>query len=142
MNKSVRKIIKDRSNGRCYYCGEQLDRLFHMDHFFPKNKKHWLKNEKLMMKTFENGNCPINLTDIDDLRNMVPSCPRCNFWKSTLLVSAFRGSISNIVGKLLKYNNKFNMAVSYNMVHISHDSLVFYFETDEMKYKHYEIFNS
>lgn len=59
-----RENVYKITDGRCFYCGCQLDiDTFHKDHLIPKSKK---------------GNI------------LVPCCPTCNQFKSDLSIEEFR----------------------------------------------------
>lgn len=69
----MRKKIFDRYNGRCAYCGCELDlHDFHIDHFIP------------LSKGGKNGD------------NRFPSCPTCNMCKGELDSEEFKQKILNI----------------------------------------------
>jgi hypothetical protein len=59
---TVRAIVLQKTEGRCAYCGCSLAQFtyWHAEHSIPKSR---------------GGS--------DELDNLVPSCPRCNSYKST-----------------------------------------------------------
>lgn len=79
-----RQKIYEITNGRCFYCGCELDiESFHADHFVAK----------------ANGG--------KESKNLVPACPDCNHCKGKLTIEEFRTKIENLledrfVGKLIK----------------------------------------
>lgn len=82
--KLKRRTVFNMLNGRCFYCGCDLDfDNFHMDHFVSK---------------FSGGKVKDNL---------VPSCPECNLCKSNLDIEDFRNKLANTIwdsfqGKMIK----------------------------------------
>ena len=69
-----RKKIFNMTNGRCFYCGCELDfDNFHMDHFIPRSSGGKQEN------------------------NLVPSCPDCNLSKGSLSIEEFRKKISGLI---------------------------------------------
>lgn len=90
-SKHKRITIFNLLNGKCFYCGCDIDiDTFHLDHFTPKSLGGRAKD------------------------NLVPSCPECNLYKSNLDIEGFRRKLINDLlnsfqGKLItKYylNNK------------------------------------
>lgn len=73
-SQSSRQRIYQMLNGKCFYCGCDLDRAnFHLDHFIAKST---------------NGGG-------FEKENMVPSCPECNLCKSNLTLEEFREKLSS-----------------------------------------------
>ena len=125
MNKKLRKSIYNKTDGKCYYCGNALPKQWQVDHFFPKNKEHWLQSKPMM----EEASAPKDLEDINDYRNLVPACPRCNKWKSVFYVEEFRNEIAEQVKRLIRYSSQFRMAMDFGLIDINECVEVkFYFE--------------
>lgn len=122
---SEREKIYQKTDGRCYYCGCELPDRWHVDHLFPKNKEHWLGNEVMMEETC----APNDLKSIEEFRNKVPSCPRCNIRKGALDVEQFRDEISQQVKRLKRDVSQFQLALDYGLVEETDKEVVFYFET-------------
>jgi len=62
------ETVWNMTNGECWYCGEALERdSFHIEQIEPRT-----------------------LGGSDELDNLVPSCPACNFRKSKYPVEEFR----------------------------------------------------
>lgn len=69
------KIFK-MTNGKCFYCGQDLNfENFHIDHLIPKAK---------------GGR---------DSGNVVPACTDCNFFKSNKSIEEFRADLEEIANK-------------------------------------------
>ena len=101
LSKKKRESIYNITNGKCFYCGCDLDiENFHADHFVPKCKGGIVRN------------------------NLVPSCAECNMCKGGLSVEDFRRKIENLTtnsfaGKMIsKYAgiNKLNIKFYYEEV--------------------------
>lgn len=100
--KGTRKRVFCKTNGKCFYCGCELDiNTFHMDHFIPKTK---------------NGKGG---------ENLVPSCPDCNCFKADLSIDEFRDKISQIFNSSIQGK----MIPKYFDINIS--AVKFYYEKIE-----------
>jgi hypothetical protein len=66
------QIIYQKMNGHCSYCGRELDpfEAWHIEHMIPKNQDGPTVYE-----------------------NLVPSCQKCNGWKSNRAPEQFRAAI-------------------------------------------------
>lgn len=122
-----RQKIYDKTEGKCYYCGCDLPKRWHKDHFWPQRKSHWLQSKPMM----EGVPAPEDLEDIDDARNLVPACPRCNIRKSSFDVEQFREEIAAQVERLMKYSNQFQLALDYGLIEITDKEVQFHFEKME-----------
>lgn len=66
-----RRLILEKTNGVCYYCGCKIkEDDFHVDHFIPIAKG-----------------------GTNDFENLVPSCKICNQAKCEYTIEEFRGKI-------------------------------------------------
>lgn len=128
MKKEDRQRVKDKTNGKCYYCGCNLSKRWHVDHIFPKNKSHWIGSEPMMRPILEKGASHAIDFDIDDFENLAPSCPRCNNWKHSSDLEQFRDQISNLVVGLQRDSSQFRMALDFDLIELSGKSVEFYFE--------------
>nr|DAH99136.1 MAG TPA: RECOMBINATION ENDONUCLEASE VII [Caudoviricetes sp.] len=94
-----RKKIYGITNGRCFYCGCDLDaNNFHIDHYLAQRKNGKQHN------------------------NLVPACPDCNMSKGTLSVEEFRKKLSELLAK----NHQGRMISKYYK--IADKPIRFYFE--------------
>ena len=101
---AIRKEIYNITNGRCAYCGCELDfNNFHIEHFIPKSKK---------------GN---------NFNNLIPSCPTCNLVKGDLLLEDFRKKIENLV-----YIKTGKIAIINKYWKIKPKKIKFYFEENKI----------
>ena len=64
---------------------------------------------------------------LDEESNLVPSCKRCNLWKSTYTLENFRIEIGKQPAKLLK-NSNYKMALDFGLVVESDIEVKFWFE--------------
>lgn len=103
----TRKLILDKFNGRCAYCGWEINnRQMQMDHIVPK----------------EHGG-------EDTYENLNPSCRYCNNYKGVYDFPYLRQQIALQVERGRKYSVNFRMAERYGLIEvIPEKEVVFYFE--------------
>jgi len=94
--KAIPKAVKDEVramfDGRCGYCGEDMDSM-HIDHIKP-----------------------IKRGGTDDLENLMPSCSVCNNYKYTGDIEYFRNKIADCIRKSRNSSVSFRMAERYELV--------------------------
>lgn|SRR5690606_10069487 len=119
MTKQQRESVFKKYNGKCAYCGCELQKGWHVDHIEPafhnwsnEDVKRYLKQDR-------------GLNSID---NYNPSCPRCNRWKSTFSIDQFRSEISMQIDRLKRDSAPFRLAIDYGLVIESENEVKFYFE--------------
>lgn len=112
MNKK-RLAIYSKSGGFCWYCGCQLKKGWHADHFFPIRRN-------------PDGTCLNPENDTEE--NKVPACPQCNRMKSSMPIEAFRSVLSNFIESLNKYSTQYKFAKKYGLVEETRFSVKFWFE--------------
>jgi 5-methylcytosine-specific restriction endonuclease McrA len=106
MNKELREKIYKKYNGRCAYCGKQIEyKDMQVDHLMPQR----------------NGGT-------DKLSNLMPSCRLCNHYKRAHALETFRDMIAKIPDKL-QDNYIYKVALRYSNIQVCNDNkIVFYFE--------------
>jgi len=112
MNKK-RQAIFDKSCGVCWYCGNELKKGWHVDHFLPIRR-----NSDRTCLNPENDN--------ED--NKVPSCTKCNRLKSSLTIECFRSTIEQFVESLNLYSTQYKFAKKYGLVTETNKPVVSWFE--------------
>ena len=91
-----REAIFEKSNGVCWYCGDNLTGTrWHEDHFYPIRRNN-------------DGTCLNPQYDVEE--NKVPSCAPCNRLKSSLSIEYFRKYLDEFVDSLNKYTNQYKFA--------------------------------
>ena len=114
-----RKYVYDKCNGRCAYCGKELTiKQMQVDHIEP----HWhtLTEDQARRAGLKKGS--------HDLENLNPSCSRCNKWKSTYSLEMFREVIQKSIDRLERDTPNFRLAKDYNLINLTGNYVVFYFE--------------
>lgn len=108
MNKKLRQKVYEKFEGRCAYCGKEIEyKVMQVDHYFPK--------------------CS-HVADVNSFENLMPSCRRCNHYKRAEPPEFFRAQMKTLHERLMKiYIVK--VAVDYGIIEIKPFDGVFYFET-------------
>mgnify|MGYP001325782747 CR=1 FL=1 len=107
-----RQQILSKSNGRCWYCGIELQKGWHVDHFQPVRRY--------------NGEMTAPENDVPE--NLVPSCPSCNIMKSDRTIEGFRSLLANLVKSLNRDISIYRHAKRYGLVEESEKEVKFWFE--------------
>lgn len=128
MNSTHKKKLKllayPKTNGRCAYCGEELDfSNFHLDHIEPKRR--YKNHEPKFHGEINHGS--------DNIDNLIPCCSSCNSSKSDLSIELFRERIIDRVIRLNKYSHEYRIAKRFGLVSESYLEVVFYFEKIGLK---------
>lgn len=74
MTKKLRDIIYNKTQGRCAYCGELLVNDWQVDHIEPK----------VNFEVYYPGE------NVNDIKNLFPTCRICNHYKRSLGLFAWR----------------------------------------------------
>lgn len=110
-----RERVLSKSNGLCWYCGQQLASGWHVDHFHP------------ILREPDGVKYPDR--DIED--NLVPACPSCNVMKSSMNIEQFRNLIANFITRLNRDITVYKHAKRYGLVQETEKVVVFWFENRE-----------
>lgn len=113
-----RQKVWNKSNGHCWYCGDQLQKGWHVDHFLPLGRNH-------------DGTC--DNPENDHIDNLVPSCPSCNIMKSSMDIETFRWLIGNFVTRLNRDITVYRHAKRYGLVQETGNEVRFYFERRDLQ---------
>lgn len=120
ISKEKRLEVYQKYNGHCAYCGKQIEyKDMQVDHFVPKD----------MEFLFISGNMP-GMDSVDDIKNLMPSCRRCNHYKRAHNLETFRRYIEEIPKKL-RENYIYKIGVLYGNIIENEHPIKFYFETVE-----------
>lgn len=148
--KKQREIIFNKYNGKCAYCGVNLQKGWHIDELLPVRRNfkytkagfyhkvtkelkpisHVAKNDpdyewkdsKLVPDGMEH---PERLT----IDNQMPSCPSCNINKHSMSLEDFRGLIEGFMYHLNEISTQYKIAKRYGLVKENIKPIVFYFES-------------
>ena len=117
MKKEIRKQAHEKCGGRCAYCGEEVTlKTMQVDHIRAK-------------RIFNVGSrSDIPDYDVDDMRNLNPSCRPCNNLKHWYTVEQFREIIETQVEKARRYSVNFRTGERFGLIQSEDRPIVFYFE--------------
>lgn len=124
-----RQKVYEKCGGRCGYCGREITlRQMQVDHIRPKLYfYHGFENTEHLSE-FDRERFTVPNYELDDLRNLLPTCARCNQRKSSLTLGNFRKEIAAQVERLNKYSAQYRMALDFELIAETEKEVVFYFE--------------
>ena len=111
MAKANRTDIYNKFDGHCAYCGQGIEfKNMQVDHYWPQSRAHQKPDE-----------------DNNRFENLMPSCRKCNNFKSSMRPEEFRNELQKQVERLRK-KAQFDRALRFNQVEINEKPIAFYFE--------------
>lgn len=113
-NKNRRQLIFEKYDGRCAYCGCELQKGWHEDHIEP------------IIRSLKDNTC--ERPENNNIDNLNPSCRSCNIQKNSYTLEQFRRNISQFVNSLNKYSTQYKFAKKYGLVLETEIEVKFYFE--------------
>jgi hypothetical protein len=115
MSPKIRKIVYDKFNGHCAYCGCEIEmRDMQVDHIVPKyrNNEMWHQSE----------------IGTDDISNLNPSCRMCNYYKRMNDLETFRNNLSEMLMRNVRRPFDYRLALKYGLIKEDVQRVKFYFE--------------
>lgn len=110
-NPKQRERVKALTNGKCGYCGEDLQPVFHVDHVRSR-----------FLHQYHGEGRP------DREENLMAACPSCNILKNSGTVDQFRELVAGFNRTLLR-DPRYRCLTRMSRVQASNEPVVFYFET-------------
>ncbi len=119
-----REKIYSKFNGKCAYCGEELNGKFQVDHIIPK---------KNFRDVVHNGKAPeflrhLTVNDMNHSDNLFPSCSQCNFYKDAHTLDYFRHKIGVILKNLQDCVYIYRVALKYKLIEENSINVNFHYE--------------
>jgi predicted restriction endonuclease len=111
MNK--RDKVFEKFNGKCAYCGCDLQKVWHIDHLLPLVRNPF---------TGEPQHPERNKLD-----NLMPSCPSCNNYKHSHSIEEFRRLISELRNQLMR-SAQYKISLRYGLIHEVEKDVKFHYE--------------
>ena len=126
MKKELRQKIYAKYNGRCAYCGEEIEfKDMQVDHIIPKcDFDNNIRNSFRIPEFLKH----LSIIDVNYIDNLNPACRVCNKWKSFHNLEQFRIELSCQIERLNGRSSNYRMAKKYGLVHETIKPIVFYFE--------------
>jgi 5-methylcytosine-specific restriction endonuclease McrA len=151
MKKTDRKLIFDKYNGLCAYCGTPLLKGWHVDELEPCirlyewQQSHW-RHKVTKEKTNVNKLTEDEMKDYEfvnsrqvfkgyqyperlNIENQMPACASCNINKHSGSLEEFRSLIKGFMKHLNEINTQYKIAKRYGLVTENDIEVKFYFET-------------
>jgi len=114
ITKEKRKIVFDKYNGKCAYCGCKIEYTnFHVDHIIALNRGYH-RDE------IEKGSGKVE--------NLNPSCISCNSSKSNFTIERWRSELELKKQRIKRDSPTFNLLLRYGCVIENDIPITFYFE--------------
>lgn len=114
-NHKTKKIVYEKCNGHCAYCGVEISiSEMQIDHVIPVKFAEVYKEHQ--------G------TDLNAIENLMPSCRSCNSYKSSLTLEKFRQAIERWPEVLQRDNVTYRNAVRFGMIEPKPHKVSFYYE--------------
>ena len=126
MSKKVRDLLFEKCNGRCCYCGDKLEKGWHIDEIEPVKRNHIY--DKVKKKFVLDKDNPMQYPERLTIENQNPSCPSCNINKHSLSLEEFRSLIKGFMKHLNEKSTQYKIAKRYGLVQENEIDIVFYFE--------------
>lgn len=137
MKKADREIVFNKFGGKCAYCGEVLQKGWHVDEIEPV-RRTWEyvldENGKRVRKGGSEYGEFLTRTKVlhperFNLDNQYPACASCNINKHSGSLEEFRELIQGFMKHLNEINTQYKIAKRYGLVKEEIKPVVFYFET-------------
>ena len=114
-----REEVYKKCFGKCGYCGNEITiKQMQVDHIIPIFRG-W-KDEELERYNMTRGT--------DDFDNLLPTCVRCNKWKSSHTLEQFRKEIELQFERLKRDSPGYRLGLDYGLIQEFPKKVIFYFE--------------
>lgn len=129
LSKKDREVLSKKYNGKCAYCGCELQKGWHADHIEPcRRNSHY----NPVTHRWEFDGTYVN-PENDHIDNLNPSCASCNINKHSYTLEQFRESIQQFIPSLNEYVTQYKFAKRYGLIEETNKKVRFYFEIYEEK---------
>lgn len=127
MTQKDRQLIFEKYNGKCAYCGCELEKGWHVDEIEPvRRNKVWNSNKARFEPDKAN---PMMYPERLNIDNQNPSCRSCNINKHSGSIEDFRSLIKGFKKHLNEHSTQYKIAKRYGLVTETEVEVKFYFET-------------
>lgn len=128
-----RNKVYEKHHAHCGYCGDIMKmKDMQVDHIIPKaffssHIKYGFKIPTFLQHLTE--------ADVDHFDNLMPTCRKCNTFKSAESLEVFRSELSHQLERANRYSANYRMAKKFGQVEERPKPIVFYFESDDSENK-------
>jgi 5-methylcytosine-specific restriction endonuclease McrA len=134
MKKQERQQVFEKCNGRCAYCGCELQKGWHVDHNEPVRRgERYVYDVDGKRTRKQDGEYLMEYYEIhperNNVENYMPACPSCNINKHSDTIEEFRNNIQGYLNSLNLRMVQYKMVKKYGLVEETNKPVVFYFET-------------
>lgn len=125
--KESRELIFNKYGGKCAYCGEELQRGWHVDELKPVRRQY---TEDYCYEKRKHIRKITRLTHPERMHidNQMPACASCNINKHSDSLEEFRKLIQGFMKHLNEVNTQYKIAKRYGLIQETVKPVVFYFE--------------
>lgn len=118
-----REEVYNKCNGHCAYCGVNITiKQMQVDHVKPLYRNDSVTT--LEVWGVERGT--------NDINNLLPSCSRCNKWKSTYSLEMFRNIVESSIDRLQRDTPNYRLAKDYGLITVEKKPVIFFFERNSL----------
>lgn len=150
VSKKDREIIFNKFGGRCSYCGDELQKGWHVDELLPVRRR-WKYTKAGFYDKVTDELKPKDVRGFDNdayiwkeskkvsdgcehperfhIDNQMPSCPSCNINKHSDSLEGFRDLVGGFINSLNRDSTQYKIAKRYGLIEETKKPVVFYFET-------------
>jgi len=122
-SKRQKEALRAKFDGRCAYCGNQLDKM-HADHMEPVgrvDKDPWSRPLPAAERRLHNPERNV-------VSNMMPACAPCNLHKGGYRLEQWREYLQRSAEIVRKQTSTFRAAERFGVITVSDAPITFYFE--------------
>lgn len=128
VSKKDREIIFAKYDGKCAYCGCELQKGWHVDEILPVIRNFKYDHDKQQFK--HDGTC--EHPERFHIDNQNPACASCNINKHSMSLEEFRNSIGGYMKHLNQVSTQYKIAKRYGLVQETDIEVIFYFEKQHL----------
>jgi len=122
LSRALRCQVYDKYNGRCAYCGKEIDYGdMQVDHAIPLAGIWYGKDREKVANMIDDDS-------INNIENLMPSCRACNFYKGVGDIEQFRNRIKNQLSHTCIDTFQSRLAIQYGIITYHEWDGKFYFE--------------
>lgn len=131
LTKKQREELSQKYGGKCAYCGCDLPKVWHADHFVACRRD--IVAVTVSAGTYRLQSVGSGRPEANTIDNFMPSCAPCNISKATYSLEGWRLYLEKQIEYLNEYNKKYRMAKVYGLIKETGAKVVFYFEKLQAK---------